>query len=179
MTTLIEAIFTGFGIYSLVYVLIPSTRFKSKEVLFKNLDEIACITFSIGGLLFLGHWLFSIYHAMAYPPADLDPSYLKNRMFGPHWYGYWLQPVLYLLATQLLWLKKIREIKWLRFIVGLIMLISLEELVIMLSSMHQDFLPASWGTAGSGMLIQGLMYLGIFMILVGVGYYVKVKLGKG
>jgi len=70
-----------------------------------------------------------------------------NRMTGPYAFTYWTLIFCNLVLPQVLWLKKIRtNVVWL-FVVAVDVLVGmwLERYVIVVVSLHRDFLPSSWG----------------------------------
>jgi len=64
-------------------------------------------------------------------------------MFGAYWFGYWIYPLAYIGLTQLLWIDRIRKHSALRFLLAIVILfvISLEKIVILVTSLHRDFVP--------------------------------------
>jgi len=71
---------------------------------------------------------------------------MKNRMFGPYGYMYWLLILCNILVPQLLWVKKYRDNLLVIFIVSMFINVGmwLERFVIIVMSLHRDFLPSSW-----------------------------------
>jgi molybdopterin-containing oxidoreductase family membrane subunit len=71
---------------------------------------------------------------------------LSNRMFGPYGWTYWLLIFCNGIVPQTLWIKRLRtNTAWL-FIMALIVSVGmwLERFVIIVTSLHRDFLPSSW-----------------------------------
>ena len=72
---------------------------------------------------------------------------ILNRMTGPYWYMYWTLIFCNIITPQFLWVKKIRSNLLALWIISLIVSIGmwLERFVIVVVSLHRDFLPSSWG----------------------------------
>src|SRR5438132_53791 len=72
---------------------------------------------------------------------------LNNRLMGPYRYWYWALISCNIIIPQVFWSKKVRtSIPWL-FLVSCVILIGmwLERFIIVIVSLHRDFVPSSWG----------------------------------
>jgi molybdopterin-containing oxidoreductase family membrane subunit len=71
-----------------------------------------------------------------------------NRWFGPYNPSYWALIFCNGLVPQFLWFRQVRQNTVVLF--GICMIVSvgmwLERYVIVVTSLHRDFLPSSWGT---------------------------------
>ena len=72
---------------------------------------------------------------------------LMNRMIGPYAVYYWALILCNVVIPQLLWFKQIRTNVPMLFVISLIVNVGmwLERFVIIVLSLHRDFLPSSWG----------------------------------
>lgn len=72
---------------------------------------------------------------------------IKNRMTGPYWPVYWSLIACNVVVPQLLWIRKIRHNVLALFIIAMFVNVGmwLERFVIVVTSLHRDFLPSSWG----------------------------------
>src|SRR5690348_12801062 len=70
----------------------------------------------------------------------------KNRGAGPYFLAYWALILCNVITPQLLWFRQIRRSIIPLFIVSIIVNIGmwLERFVIVITSLHRDFLPSSW-----------------------------------
>jgi len=68
-------------------------------------------------------------------------------MIGPYAWAYWLLISCNVLAPQVLWSRRARSSPPVLFVVSIIVNIGmwLERYVIVITSLHRDFLPSSWG----------------------------------
>ena len=71
---------------------------------------------------------------------------LKNRAFGPYAWAYWTMVSCNVIFPQLFWFKKIRTSVPLMFAISIFVNIGMwfERFVIVVTSLHRDFLPSSW-----------------------------------
>jgi molybdopterin-containing oxidoreductase family membrane subunit len=71
-----------------------------------------------------------------------------NRALGPFAWAYWTMVSCNVLTPQLLWFKKIRSNLMIVFILSLFINVGMwfERFVIIVTSLHRDFLPSSWQT---------------------------------
>jgi molybdopterin-containing oxidoreductase family membrane subunit len=72
---------------------------------------------------------------------------IMNRFKGPYAWSYWALIFCNIMAPQLLWSKKARKNLLLIWIISNIVSVGmwLERWVIIVVSLHRDFLPSSWG----------------------------------
>jgi molybdopterin-containing oxidoreductase family membrane subunit len=69
-----------------------------------------------------------------------------NRATGPYWWAYWSMMSCNVISPQLFWIKKIRRSLMWSFFLSIIVNIGMwfERFVIIVTSLHRDFLPSSW-----------------------------------
>jgi len=72
---------------------------------------------------------------------------MKNRALGPYAWAYWTLIATNILTPQVLWIRQVRLKPALLFVVSLVILFGMwmERFVIIITSLHRDFLPSSWG----------------------------------
>jgi molybdopterin-containing oxidoreductase family membrane subunit len=68
-------------------------------------------------------------------------------MTGPYAPAYWLLILCNVVTPQVLWLKRVRTSAPLLFAVSIVINVGmwLERFVIVVTSLHRDYLPSSWG----------------------------------
>jgi Ni/Fe-hydrogenase subunit HybB-like protein len=71
----------------------------------------------------------------------------KNRMFGPYGPSFWALIFCNVLIPQMLWFRKIRINTRVLWVITIVVNVGmwLERYVIVITSLHRDFLPSSWG----------------------------------
>jgi molybdopterin-containing oxidoreductase family membrane subunit len=72
---------------------------------------------------------------------------ILNRMTGPYRGYYWALILCNVVTPQALWISKLRRSVLALFVISLIVNVGmwLERFVIIVTSLHRDFLPGSWG----------------------------------
>jgi molybdopterin-containing oxidoreductase family membrane subunit len=72
---------------------------------------------------------------------------MYNRMTGPYALFYWSLIAINAAMIQLFWFRKIRDNVTLLFILSLFVNVGmwLERFIIIVTSLHRDYLPSSWG----------------------------------
>jgi Ni/Fe-hydrogenase subunit HybB-like protein len=70
-----------------------------------------------------------------------------NRLHGPYAFWYWSLLVCNIFLPQVLWINKVRKSSIALFLISIVILIGmwLERFVIVVMSLHRDFLTSSWG----------------------------------
>jgi molybdopterin-containing oxidoreductase family membrane subunit len=82
-----------------------------------------------------------------YSANKYEQYMIHNRQFGEYGIVYWFLILCNILTPQLLWFKRIRAHVPILFLISLVVNIGmwLERFVIVITSLHRDFLPSSWG----------------------------------
>ena len=70
-----------------------------------------------------------------------------NRMTGPYWPSYWALILCNIVIPQMLWFKRVRQTVWLLWLITVVINIGmwLERFVIVITSLHRDYMPSAWG----------------------------------
>ena len=150
-TTIFPPYFVAGAIYSgfaMVLVLaIPIRKYYGLEhmITMRHLQNSAKIMLATG--LIVGYGYFFETFIGLYSGSTYERFMIHNRWFGPYALFYWSLILFNILTPQVLWWPKVRSsTSWL-FGVSLIVLLGmwLERFVIIITSLHRDFLPSSWG----------------------------------
>ncbi|RJP21900.1 MAG: hydrogenase [Candidatus Omnitrophota bacterium] len=139
------AIFSGFAM--VVTLIVPARQyFGLKEIVslrhLENMNKIILVTGTIVGYAYSIEFFIAWYGGNAY-----ESFAFINRAFGPYAWAYWTMVSCNVLAPQLFWFKKCRVTPWIMVIVCIFVNIGMwfERFVIVITSLHRDFLPSSWG----------------------------------
>ena len=139
------AIYSGFAM--VLTLAIPLRKFYGLEdfVTMRHLDNMAKVMLATG-LIVAYSYMMETFMAF-YSGNSYDQYMMMNRMTGPYAVVYWVLIASNLLAAQVLWWSKIRRNVLALFIVALVVQTGmwLERFVIVVTSLHRDFLPSSWG----------------------------------
>jgi molybdopterin-containing oxidoreductase family membrane subunit len=81
-----------------------------------------------------------------YSGNTFEQFMMKNRMFGPYGFMYWLLILCNVAIPSLLWWKKMRDNLTVIFIISMFINVGmwLERFVIIVMSLNRDFTPSSW-----------------------------------
>jgi len=138
------AIFSGFAMV-LTLLLVTRKVFKLEDYItvyhIELMNIIIIVTGSIVGIAYITEFFIAWYGQV---PAEQYAFY--NRMQGPYWWAYWSMMTCNVISPQLFWIKKIRTNIVATFILSIIVNIGMwfERFVIIVTSLHRDYLPSSW-----------------------------------
>jgi len=109
-----------------------------------HFDNMAKVMLASG--LVVGYGYLMEHFIAFYSAHNYEEYMMHNRMFGPYAVCYWMLILCNIAIPQLLWLKKIRLNPYTLFIISIVINIGmwLERFVIVITSLHRDFLPSSW-----------------------------------
>jgi Ni/Fe-hydrogenase subunit HybB-like protein len=108
----------------------------------ENMNKIILVTGSIVGYAYATEFFIAWYSGNGY-----ERFTFINRAFGPYYWAYWTMISCNVLIPQLYWFKKMRTSIPVMFIISITTNIGMwfERFVIIVTSLHRDFLPSSWG----------------------------------
>jgi Ni/Fe-hydrogenase subunit HybB-like protein len=139
------AIYSGFAM--VLTLAIPLRAFYGLQdfITLRHLQNMAKVMLATGLIVAYGYAMeafFAWYSANAY-----EQYMIFNRMTGPYWYMYWMLLLTNVAIPQALWFKSVRMNVPLLFVIALVVNVGmwLERFVIVITSLHRDFLPSSWG----------------------------------
>ena len=170
--------FTAFGLYTFLFLIVSIF---SKKPIIKKIDEEANGFISFAGVMYFTVWIIGIFVFYAEGNTEEQTSML-NRMFGKYWFGYWVQPLLWVSLTQLLRIKTIRKNVLLRILFSFLLIFSIEKYVIMMVAFHRDYLPSSWTMYNdlsiypSNFFLMLLAKILMFLLFVGIYYLIKSRI---
>jgi len=104
-----------------------------------------------------------------YSGVEYEQYAFMNRAFGPYAWAYWIMMTCNVVTPQLFWFKKIRTSLVATFIISIFVNIGMwfERFVIVVTSLHRDFLPSSWVMYSPSLVEVGLYVgtIGLFFTL--------------
>ena len=153
------AIYSGFAM--VLTLAIPlRALFKLEDFITdRHLQNMAKVMLATGLIVAYGYAM-EIFMAW-YSGNRFEEFMVKNRMLGPYMFQYWSLIACNILIPQLLWLKKVRSSAPILFVIAIVVNVGmwLERYVIIVTSLHRDFLPSSWGMY-SGTVWDKVTFLG-------------------
>jgi molybdopterin-containing oxidoreductase family membrane subunit len=173
-TTIFPPYFVAGAIYSgfaMVLTLIIPLRswYNMRDVLtMRHIDSAAKLMLGTGLIVAYGYGMEAFF---AWYSGDKYESFMYwNRITGPYWWSYALLILCNIAIPQALWSKKIRQNIYTVWIIAVVINIGmwLERFEIVVTSLHRDFLPSSWGmyTPTKWDIGTYLGTIGFFMLLI-------------
>lgn len=138
------AIFSGFAM--VLTLMIPVRKlFKLEHIItirhLENTAKIILLTGTIVGYAYAMEFFIAWYGGNSY-----ESYAFINRMFGPYAWAYWTMIACNVITPQIFWFGKLRTNITVLFIASIFVNIGMwfERFVIVVTSLHRDFLPSSW-----------------------------------
>jgi molybdopterin-containing oxidoreductase family membrane subunit len=138
------AIFSGFAMV-LTLMLITRKVFKLESYItmehIESMNKVIILTGSIVGVAYITEFFIAWYSGVEY-----ESYAFINRATGPFWWAYWSMMTCNVISPQLLWIRKVRRSLVATFVLSIIVNIGMwfERFVIIVTSLHRDYLPSSW-----------------------------------
>lgn len=169
------AVFSGMGM--VLTILIPLRRaMRIEEVITpRHIDLMCKVTLAAGCIVAYAYGV-EFFTAWFSGNPDEKAAYFANRLAdpfvlapllgikpAPYWWACWTMLVCNVLVIQALWFRSIRANMVAVFVVAILVNVGMwfERFVIIVSSLHRDFVPSSWGHYAPS-LADVLLFLGTF-----------------
>lgn len=155
------AIFSGMAMVLTLMIVARATMGLTDYITVRHLDVMAKLVLATGGLVALAYGT-ELFCAML-APSHYEPFVFANRMCGPFAWASWTMVSCNVLIPQLLWFRKVRTSPGLLFAVSLAVNVGMwfERFVIIVTSLHRDFLPSSW-TSYTPTVVEAATLVGSF-----------------
>jgi Ni/Fe-hydrogenase subunit HybB-like protein len=140
------AIYSGFAM--VMTLAIPIRKFYNLEdfITMRHLGNMAKVMLATGLIVAYGYMMETF---MAfYSGNPFDRFVVVDRMTSPPYaYFYWMLIACNIVIPQIMWLRSVRNNVAILFVISLVVNVGmwLERFVIVVISLHRDFLPSSWG----------------------------------
>jgi Ni/Fe-hydrogenase subunit HybB-like protein len=139
------AVYSGFAMVLSLLIPICALYGLQDFITLRHLQNMAKVLLVTGLIVAYGYMMEAFiawYSANAY-----ENFMILNRMTGPYWWAYALLIFCNVITPQALWFKRVRTSVVTLFVISLIVNVGmwLERFVIVVTSLHRDFLPSSWG----------------------------------
>jgi len=162
------AIYSGFAM--VLTIAIPLRRLYGLEdfITLRHLKNMAIVMLATGMIVAYGYLMETF---MAWYSGDLFEKYMMmNRMFGPYGWMYWILILFNILIPQALWIRRLQTKPWVLFLIAIAVNIGmwLERYVIVVVSLHRDFMPSAWGMYSGTVFDYGVLVgtIGLFVALL-------------
>ncbi|MDY0075798.1 MAG: NrfD/PsrC family molybdoenzyme membrane anchor subunit [Bacteroidales bacterium] len=161
------AVFSGFAMV-LTLLIVARKALGLEEYItinhIESMNKVIILTGSIVGIAYITEFFMAWYSGVEY-----EQYAFLNRAFGPYAWAYWIMMTCNVVTPQLFWFKKIRTSVVATFIISIFVNIGMwfERFVIVVTSLHRDFLPSSWVMYKPSLVEVGLYVgtLGLFFTL--------------
>src|SRR6202162_3770315 len=139
------AIYGGFPMVLTIAIPLRAIYKLEDFVTLRHLQNMAKILLATGLIVAYGY-MIEIFMAW-YSGSPYEKFAIWNRMTGPYWPVFWSLMLCNIVTPQLLWFKRVRSSPLFLWIIAVIVNVGmwLERFVIVVTSLHRDFLPSSWG----------------------------------
>ncbi len=165
------AIYSGFAM--VITLMVPIRHFFALHdvITTRHLDGVAKLLLVTGSMLY---YAYAVELFLAWYGGRPEESYvyLVDRTLGPYAWMVWLVYAVNVIAPNLLWSKRIRTSPLALFALAIVINVAmwLERLVLIVTSLHRDFLPSSWRlwvpTFVDGLLFVGTLFFFTFLFLL-------------
>ncbi|MCX8072123.1 MAG: polysulfide reductase NrfD [Candidatus Binatia bacterium] len=162
------AIYAGFAM--VLTLTIPLRRYYGLEdfITMRHINYMARVMLATGLVVAYGYFM-EIFMAW-YSGNPFEEFMVKNRLTGPYQTLYFALILTNVVIPQLLWFQRVRTNIPLLFMVAMSINIGmwLERYVIIVVSLHRDFLPSSWGMYAGTIFDYGTFIgtIGLFLTLL-------------
>ncbi len=138
------AIFSGFAMVLTLMVITRKVLNLEDYVTvdhIESMNKIIILTGSIVGCAYLTE-LFTAW----YSQNPYEQYAFANRALGPYYWSYWSMMTCNVISPQLFWVRKLRRNVWFTFFMSIVINCGMwfERFVIIVTSLHRDFIPSSW-----------------------------------
>jgi Ni/Fe-hydrogenase subunit HybB-like protein len=139
------AIFAGFAMVLTLGLPIRAAYGLHDFITERHLDNMAKVLLATGLIVTYGYAVEAF--TAWYSGSPYEAYMLTNRLSGPYWKLYWLLLLCNCLIPQVFWFASARKNVLILFAVAMSVNVGmwLERFVIIVQSLHRDFLPSSWG----------------------------------
>jgi molybdopterin-containing oxidoreductase family membrane subunit len=139
------AIYSGFAMVMTLAIPIRAIYKLEDFITMRHLENMAKVMLVTGLIVAYGYLTEAF---IAWYSADKFELFVPlNRMTGPYAPAYWALITCNIVIPQALWFRKVRTNVPVLFLISLIVNVGmwLERFVIVVTSLHRDFLPSAWG----------------------------------
>ena len=161
------AVFSGFAMVLTLMLVMRKVLHLEAYVTVKHVEYmniIIMVTGSMVGVAYLSELFISWYSGVEY-----EGYAFMNRATGWYWWSYTLMMTCNVVSPQLMWVKKWRRNIVLTFFMSIVVNVGMwfERFVIIVTSIHRDYVPSSWNLFHPTFVDIGLFLgtIGIFFVL--------------
>ena len=156
------AVFSGFAMVNTLLIIMRKVSNLEDYITVQHIELmniVIMITGSIVGVAYITELFIAWYSGVEY-----EQYAFLNRATGPYWWAYWAMMTCNVFSPQFMWFKKLRTSIMFSFFISIVVNIGMwfERFVIIVTSLHRDYLPSSWT-----MFSPTFVDIGIFIGTIG------------
>ena len=156
------AVFSGFAMVNTLLIIMRKVCNLEDYITVQHIELmniVIMITGSIVGVAYITELFIAWYSGVEY-----EQYAFLNRATGPYWWAYWTMMICNVFSPQFMWFKKLRTSIMFSFFISIVVNIGMwfERFVIIVTSLHRDYLPSSWT-----MFSPTFVDIGIFIGTIG------------
>ena len=156
------ALFSGFAMVETLLIIVRKVVNMEAYITVKHIEYMNVIILFTGSMVGIAY-ITELFMAW-YSGVEFEQYAFLNRATGPYWWAYASMMTCNVVIPQLYWIHKIRTNLIATFILSIFVNIGMwfERFVIIVTSLHRDFLPSSWT-----MFSPTFIDIGIFLGTIG------------
>ena len=153
------AIYAGFAMVLLLAIPLRKLYKLEAFITMRHLENMAKVMLATSLIVTYGY-MVEVFMGF-YSGNRFEEFMITNRITGPYRVQWWALILCNGLTPQLLWVKRFRQSPLMLFLISVVVSIGmwLERFIIVVTSLHRDFLPSSWGMY-SGTIWDWSFYIG-------------------
>jgi len=156
------AVFSGFAMVNTLLIIMRKVSNLENYITLQHIELmniVIMITGSIVGVAYITELFIAWYSGVEY-----EQYAFLNRATGPYRWAYWSMMICNVFSPQFMWFKKLRTSIMFSFFISIVVNIGMwfERFVIIVTSLHRDYLPSSWT-----MFSPTFVDIGIFIGTIG------------
>ena len=139
------AIYSGFAMVLTIVIPVRKIYHLENLITLRHFNNMANVMLVTGLIVAYGYFIEAF---MSWYSGDIFDQYMMtNRVLGPYGWIFWLLMLVNVVIPQALWSARVRRNLIALFLVALSINLGmwLERFVIIITSLHRDFVPSSWG----------------------------------
>src|SRR6201994_4470758 len=138
------AIFSGFAMVQTLLLIVRKVLGLENYITMFHIEAMNKIIILTGSIVMVAYT--TEFFIAYYSQVEYEQYAFLNRYFGPYWWASWSMFCCNCIIPQVLWFKKVRQSVAATWFLSIIINIGMwfERFVIIVTSLHRDFLPSSW-----------------------------------
>ncbi len=140
------AIFSGMAMVLTLMIIVRKVMHLEDYITMRHIDIMAKLILTTGSMV--GFAYLTEFFTAQYSGNSYEQFVFLNRAFGPFAWAYWTMVSCNVIFPQLLWSKRVRSNLAAVFSITILVNVGMwfERFVIIVTSLHRDFLPSSWAS---------------------------------